>query len=62
MQEQRKNVVSEIMVTHHAVNRWAERINPGEKLTPEDISKLLKYSIMGKGIKCLEPKEYGTFC
>ena len=62
MQEQRKNVVSEIMITYHAVNRWAERINLGEKLTPEDISKLLKHSIIGKRIKWLDPKGYGIFC
>lgn len=54
--------VSEIFASDHAVMRWSQRINPGEKLLPEELAFLLWMYLIIDQIEWLSPQNLGIFC
>ena len=55
-----KLAISEIIISDHAAQRWSQRINPGEELTPEGIAFLLRIYLNTEQIEWLYPYSLGA--
>jgi len=54
--------VTEIFVSDHAAMRWSQRVDPGDKPAPEEITFLLWLYLITDQIEWLIPQNLGIFC